>query len=179
MMNQAVRIPTTDSRGVRSGRAGFTLLEGLIASAILAGAVVAAASAMSACFAQTQTATEQAQAIELAGALIEQISAYPLRDPDATDNETTFATFDDVGDFAGYTDTTAAGIDAMRSIDGSVLSLPHAPEMTRRVGVEFRQQPDGARDDGGRLAMVTVVVTRPGMPTVVIRRLLTATQPVY
>ena len=90
---------------------GFTLVEALLASVILAVAVVAVAQAVAAGQAQSHEAVRTLRGQLLAEAMMEEILATSYADPD-TDGETGRANFDDIDDFNGFTQAAGALTDA-------------------------------------------------------------------
>jgi hypothetical protein len=145
-----------------AGCGGFSLGEGLIASVVLATAVMAVASALSASHMQSQAMPEDVRMVQLAEQLIEEIAAQPLGDPDLAPpndtviapNEPTRSQYDDVGDYNGYVDRS----DNLRTADGQVIVGPADPLYTRTVAVEFRDSPGGPYSRWGDLALVRVRV---------------------
>jgi len=91
-------------RGPRSRRYALSLVEALFAAIILTVVVAAVSQALLAGQMQSYDAAHRARAIELAEALMEEIVRLPYEDPDS-DGELSRATFDDLDDFDGYSDT--------------------------------------------------------------------------
>ncbi|MBI1337600.1 MAG: hypothetical protein GC164_11625 [Phycisphaera sp.] len=145
--------PATRSRAV-----GFTLMEVLIASTILAFSVAAITQAIVAGQTQSYEALHEYRALSLAEALMEEILAKPYDDPEgATDigpdaGETTRALFDNVDDYHGYTE--AAGTVADEA--GLVYPAPFT-DFSRSVTVSDASQ--GIAGLGVTLYGVTVTVT--------------------
>src|ERR1041384_4412592 len=111
---------------------GFTLAESLLASVVLAIAVVGICGATSASFQQSQALQQRMTAAALGDQLIEEISAKPYLDP--TTQQTTQGnastnrqSYDNIGDYGGYSDTTAA----LRDLQGQTVSL--GTELYRRA----------------------------------------------
>lgn len=89
-------------------RTGFTLIESLIASVVLAIAVVGVAGTLAASHAQAAVTEETARATALCRQLIEEIAARPLVASDATvgwPTQTNRAMYDSIADYSGYTET--------------------------------------------------------------------------
>lgn len=91
---------------------GLTLVECLIASAILALAVVAVSQAIVAGQMQTVDALHRARALELAEALMDEVLRLPYADPDGTGGEVGRANFDNLEDFDGFSEAPGAVNDA-------------------------------------------------------------------
>lgn len=105
-----------------TARNGFTIAEGLIASAVLATAVVAICAAVMAGHSQG-TYTEHAdRALKLAEELAEYIAVMPYNDPQGASTpgpdsgESGISAFDNADDFHGYSE--AAG--AIRDVAGNL-----------------------------------------------------------
>ena len=75
-----------------------------MAAMVLIVVVVAVSQALLAGQMQTHDAVHRGRAIELAEALMDEVLRLPYADS-GTDNETTRATFDDLGDFHNYTES--------------------------------------------------------------------------
>lgn len=97
----------------RKVQQAFTLVEVLIASAIIAFAVAAISQAVVSAQMQTYEALHDLRGMSLAEALVEEAIALPYADPEGASTpgpesgETTRALFDNVDDFHGFTE--AAG----------------------------------------------------------------------
>jgi len=154
-------ISTTDHVHSRR-RAGFTLAEGLLASALLAITVVAILSPMSAASQQVRAAEQSQVAITLARQLLDEIMSKPFSDPtDGTTipgpepGETTRSDFDNVDDYHNYQDRVdAAGRPA-------VAGAPPNSVYQRQVVVEYRTSPAGPAAPSGDHLLVTVSVRSP------------------
>jgi len=90
---------------------GITLVECLLASAILAFAVIAVSQAVVAGQMQTADALHRARAMELGEALMEEILRLPYTDPDAG-GEVGRANFDNIEDFNGFSEAAGTLSDA-------------------------------------------------------------------
>ncbi len=86
---------------------GLTLIECLLASVILAFAVVAVSQAVVAGQMQTVDALHRARALQLAEALMDEVLRLPYTDPDGSGGEVGRANFDDMADYNGFSE--AAG----------------------------------------------------------------------
>ncbi len=106
------RAPLTRStkplaRDLAAPRGGFTLAESLIASVVLAVAVIGVAATLSASHQNSAALETEAQAASLARQLIEEIAAKPLVLSDATAGwpaDKDRRNYDSVNDYAGYED---------------------------------------------------------------------------
>ncbi len=159
--------PSRPSRSERSGRPdrrGFTLAESLIASVVLAMAVVAVGGSLSAAYQQSQTVDRSARCLAYARDLIEEILARPYVDPNSgatsqgpdplTEPNRNF--FDNIGDYNGYLATFNPG-DGFRYTVGAA--------------VAYRSTPGGVAAPTGDFALVTVTTSVPGAPSVTLCRL--------
>jgi len=175
-------------------RRGFTLAEALIASVVLALAVVAVSGAIVA--SQNQTVVQETSGIALALAreLMEEICSRPLTLPDNTPgwagHVTNRSLYDTVDDYNGYTDTvnTAVARDSSSSSFGTFSSaLPPATVIssgtvptptgqlyTRIVSVSYPTTVFSASDASGDFAIVTVTVTGIGGTQAKLTRLVAA-----
>lgn len=153
---------------------GFTLVETLIAAAILAATVVAVLSPVFASYKQAQAMEETTIASSLARQLLDEITAKPFLDPQdgvvsngPADDEKSRAAFDDIGDYDGYSDTTAA----LTESSGAAVNWKNPAVYTRKATVKFRTAPNGADGTSGDFAMVTVTVSSSDGHTVTAQRL--------
>lgn len=103
-----------DRRPRAAGSRGFTLVEALFASVVLALAVGGVSQAMVAGQAATYNALHESRALALAQALMEEIVSRPTLDPEGDTllgpdgGEASRAQFDAVDDFAGYGEAAGA-----------------------------------------------------------------------
>lgn len=162
---------TTDRR--RAG--GFTLAEGLLASALLAVTVVAMLAPISAASQQARAAERGHIALALARQLIDAIAALPFADP--TDgsttrgpepDETSRAAFDNVDDYHGYQDAVDAAGQPV-----AAATAPGGATYRRQVSVEYRTGPAGPAAGSGDWILVTVTVAPPAGNVVRLFRLCT------
>jgi prepilin-type N-terminal cleavage/methylation domain-containing protein len=163
---------------------GFTLAESLIASVVLAIAVVGVSGALIAAQKQSQAQEDDAVAVTLARQLLEEIASYPLKFPDGSTGATGWPTltnkssFDTVDDFNGYRDLVATSYERERSGNGteSFSSFSAKPSSTviapgasldpltawqyrREVSVTYPTSAFGATLSSGDLVLVTVKVS--------------------
>lgn len=155
-------------------RRGFSVAEGLIASTILAMAVVGIAGPLGAASEQGKLLRERATALTLARELMEEIAAKPLLDGGTTchqgpeSGETSRALYDSADDYHNYHDSTTD----LRDLSGHALAYPTDSVYTRDVTVEYRTTPAGAGTTSGDFGVATVTVTTPHKLTVQVTRLL-------
>lgn len=167
----------------------------MLASVTLAIAVIAIGSSLSSSVGQSAAVEQDATSVLLARQLMEEIAAKPFRDPTngtVTTNTAALAnaaaaaaaagmssvparaSYDDVGDYHGYTDTIDDS-HPIRSLQGGTASVTNNRRYTRSVTVQFRATPSGTAATTGDFALVTVTVTAPGGRTVSICRVATNT----
>jgi prepilin-type N-terminal cleavage/methylation domain-containing protein len=159
------------------GSRGFTLAEALIASVILAIAVVGISTTLMASARQTQQLGAMSTSQGLARELLEEVTSrsfttqpaagYPVQH-DATKR----SQYDDLGDYDGYTDNTTAGI---KTLQGDLVSLNDGATYTRSVSVTYGACP-GACSESPQpqdCCTVTITVTSDRGPTVVLQKSLT------
>lgn len=131
---------------------GFTLAEGLLASVVLAMAVVAVAGALSAAGGQSGELERRTAMVTLAQELIEKIASLPV-DPPANSvagflqGNTDWTSYDDINDFAGFTEQISVPV-----LGGGSPTLL----LTRTVAVQRLSAPDGLPMIDGPFARVTV-----------------------
>jgi Tfp pilus assembly protein PilV len=157
-------------------RGGFTVAESLIASVVLAIAVLAVSGAIIA--AQNQTAIQESNglAIALGRELMEEICSRPLLMPDITPGWRTVtdrSQYDTINDYNGYTDTITA--DVARTTTASVGSFssalppstvitsgttpsPSGSLFTRTVSVSYPTSVFSAADVANDYGLVSVTV---------------------
>jgi hypothetical protein len=122
---------------------GFTLIEGMMASVLLAAIAMAVLAAFTAAAQNGAEADESMMAAELARQLLDEIASKPVLDPNNViqmlgpdAGESGRAQFDNVDDYHGYKDSTKK----LHGLDGvAVMDLPY--EYKRSVTVEFRRPP--------------------------------------
>jgi len=148
----------------------------MMASVLLAIAVVGIAGPLGAASTQSRFGQERGAAIALARELMEEIAAKPLVDttttkglgPETAQGETDRSRYDAANDYDGYTDSTAA----LTNLSGAVVTYDPAAVYTRTVSVQFRASPNGAAVGSGDFGVVTVTVTTPHKQSVKISRML-------
>jgi len=102
----------------RRARRGFTLMEALFATAVLAFVVAALSQAIVVGQMQTYDAMHSGRAVALAEAMMEEILVLPYDDPGGgvtigpDDGETTRQDFDDIDDYHGFSEAAESLADA-------------------------------------------------------------------
>lgn len=152
-------------------RAGFTLVESLIASVVLAIAVVGIAGTLAASYQQTREQTSAAEATQLARQLLEEISSKAFEitagDPNVpgySAGNQNRALYDELADYNGFTDLSTS----IRTIAGSTQSFGTAGPYTRTVAVTAGPVPVGHTAPSTDFKTVKVTVTRPiGQPIII------------
>jgi hypothetical protein len=147
----------------------FTLAESLIASVVLALCVVGVAGAL-ACSSQQSLATDEAAITTALGKqLLEEIASKPFpiagvtTNPGWTSGNHNRATYDDVSDYNGYTDSTP-----ITTLSG--ITINPGGTYTRSVVFQQRVNPSDTPGDGD-FGLITVSVTGPSGATTLFSRL--------
>jgi prepilin-type N-terminal cleavage/methylation domain-containing protein len=162
-------------------RRGFTLAESLMASTVLAAAVVAMIAPLCASHRQAEAMTEATTATGLARQLLEEIAAKPFDDPNGATQlgpeagETSRALYNNTDDYDGYTDATiaAGGVGQIAMLDGSTVSIANGQGYLRSVTVRYLSGRAGPVAATGEYALVTVTVTAPSGRLVQLQRVVT------
>lgn len=95
-------------RGARRTReAGLTLVELVVAIAIIAAGVTTVLAAFAAVATRSADAMARQQAVAIAESYLEEIALQSFADPDGTESETPRSGWDDVDDYDGLTDVGA------------------------------------------------------------------------
>jgi len=148
-------------------RPAFSVVEALVASAVLAIAVIGVAGPLTASSEHASVARERGGALTLARQLMEQIAAHPLRNGAPTPLGPTLpyedspAKYDTIGDFNGYLDTPAPP----QATTGNNATY------TRSVTVEYRTASFDPSPNVTDFALVTVTVVTPRKETLRVARL--------
>jgi hypothetical protein len=147
----------------------------MMASTLLAIAVVGIAGPLGAASEQSRMGAERGAALILARELMEEIVAKPLCDGGTTchlgpeSGESKRSKFDSGDDYHLYHDTTSD----FKNLSGDTLAFPVDSVYTRDVTVQYRTSPSGSATTSGDFALVSVSVTTPHKQVVQIWRLLT------
>ncbi len=112
---------------------GFTLIEALLASVILAMVVGAVIMPFTAGAANTAQNVRSTLAVNLAQDLMEEILAKPFHDPNSSEaGETGRSNWDDMDDYDGYSEAEGE----IAGFDGVTVDDPAAVALTRSATVE-------------------------------------------
>ena len=137
---------------------GISLVEVLIASAVLSFAVAAICQAVVAGQQQTYAALHDLRGMSLAEALVEEVQALPYADPEGIETagpdagETGRALFDNADDFHGFTEAAGGVADAGGVAYGAAFA-PFSRSVTATYGTV------AVAELGGAVSGLTVVVT--------------------
>jgi len=162
---------------------GFTLVEALIATVVLAIATVAVAQMLGTSAQQAAAMRHQAKSLELARQLMEEISSKPINDSTGAislgheSGENSRSQYDQIDDYNGYTDNS----DAITMLDGSTVGYEDGVRYYRSVTVQYRNTPSGASTavPTAPFCVVTVTVGPLGAETVSLTRLFARTSGGY
>ena len=140
-----------------------------MASVVVAVAVLGIVSVLTSASQQTSVIRQNAIAVGLARQLIEEIAARPFGPPAST-TATTRGSFQTIGDYNGYTDTSGA----ITQLDGSSIDVGDGETYTRKVTEQTGAKPasDTLSPDAD-FVLVTVTVTTPAGQSVQISRTFT------
>ena len=149
----------------RAGRrAGYTLAESLIASVVLAIAIVAISGTLAASYQQNAIRDHTTTALTLAQQLMEEIAAKPISLPSGQTNkpgwqqgQTDRRHYDTIDDYNGYADFSSA----IQAADGSTVNLSDDGSYQRSVKVQSGAVPAGLTGPPEDFVMVTVTVKMP------------------
>ncbi|MCD6304484.1 MAG: hypothetical protein J7M21_05935 [Planctomycetes bacterium] len=163
----------------RSG-GGFTLIEALMASVILAIAVIAVLMPFTAGARCQQDEMRRTTAVGLAQQLMEEILSKPFEEPDDGDDyaespsdfgpepgETSREDYSAIDDYDGYTEPAGAIVDG----DGEVVTDPSAEGLSRRVSVQYVYVAGQKAGSEPTFMRVIVEVAWQGRPLVTLTRL--------
>jgi prepilin-type N-terminal cleavage/methylation domain-containing protein len=161
---------------------GFTLAESLVASVVLALAVVGVSGALVASQRQTDMQEDSAVAVSLARELIERVAAKPLELSDGTTGlagwpgVTNASLYDTAGDFDGYHDVVTSPVWRNRNVSVSfTTAAPPAaqsgqPQYARTVSVTYPTSLFGTAINAGDVAIVKISVQGPSGGAVTLSR---------
>jgi len=137
---------------------GFSLIEALLASMILAFSAVAVSHALLAGHQLTDAALHHSHAMDLAGATMEEVLRLPYNDPDGSSNmgpesgETNRTLYDNIDDYHGFSQSAGAVTDFAGD-----LYEPAYQDFSRAVSVTSSSQ--NVAGLGGAIDGVTIQVT--------------------
>jgi Tfp pilus assembly protein PilV len=146
-------------------RGGFTLMEGLIASVVLAILVLGVCSTLGTSYQQAVIVKNNAAGIMLGRQLADEITSKPLADPSSGSTTlgpgtgmTTRGTFTHVTNYSGYSDTSTS----MPLLAGGTLDVTGSDLYSRSVNVVVGAKPSiDTASPTTDFAIVTVTVTGP------------------
>lgn len=149
-------------------------MEAMIASTVLAVAVVGISGLLSSSYAQSTGQDARATALLLARQLMEEISAHPVAlaggapsKPGWNSGENDRRKYDTVDDYNGYTDQS----NGLKSLADRSISIGEGKVFTRSVFVTSGVRPSGHTvAPGGDFMVVRVTVSAPDVKPVVITR---------
>lgn len=154
---------------------GFTLAESMIASVVLAAAVIGIASTLSASYQQSAVRGNTSTALALAQQLMEEIASKPMEvsgtnQPGWSSGQTNRANYDTTDDYNGYTDLSSS----ITTGSGSNVDLGDGGSYTRVVTITSNARPSaltsGTTSD---FLLVTIAVQMPHNQSISISQLFT------
>jgi type II secretory pathway pseudopilin PulG len=168
---------TIHARRFYAQRRGYTLFEAMLASVVLAIAVVGISSVLAASYQQSSIRGNTSTALSLARQLMEEIASMPLTAPVPPDQpgwsqgQKDRSQYDTVDDYDGYTDQSSG----ITTPDGTVIDMGAGGSYTRSVKVTFNARPSGvpATAPASDFDLVTVTVTMPHGQQVSVSQLMT------
>lgn len=152
----------------------FSIAEAMVASTVLAIAVVGIAGPLGAASEQTKVLNERGTALTLARELMEEIAAKPLLDGGTTchlgteSGETDRSKYDSADDYSGYHDSTTS----LNNLSGQSVGFDTGALYSRDVTVQYRTSTSGTSAASGDFGLVTVSVTTPHKQVITLSRLL-------
>jgi prepilin-type N-terminal cleavage/methylation domain-containing protein len=139
-------------------RAGFTLLEGLIASVVLAVLALGVVGSVSTSYQQSQSVRASSTAVTLARQLTDEIVSKPYDPTDALGAGGVRSTFTGVSAYNGYSDNS----DALPLLEGGSLDVTGEDNYVRQASVVVGAKPSiDTASPATDFAIVTVNVTCP------------------
>lgn len=162
----------------RGAARGYTLAESLIASVVLAIAIVAIAGTLAASYQQNAIRGNTTSAMNLARQLMEEIAAKPIdlpagqtNNPGWQNGQTDRRQYDTIDDYNGYTDFSGT----IQAADGSTVNLSEGGTYQRSVTVQSGAVPAGLTGPAADFVMVTVSVKMPHSQNMSVSQLMTRT----
>ena len=154
------RACANEKKAAAGSHAGFTLTEALVASAILAISVAAAALPFSASLVGSQRRADQAEAVRLAEAMMEEILLRPFKDLDGTSQpgpEVGESPEQRSRDFDNHGLYEEAG--KLTDASGQAIDNDQAANLRRWVTVTYVRMAEQPADTPDSFAVVEVVVS--------------------
>lgn len=148
------------ARRARRVAAGLTVIEALLAAAVLLVCVLGVSMTLGASATQVQTLQTTVTCGILGQELLEEITSKPFPIAGVTTNpgwdqgQHNRAQYDDVGDYDGYTDSTP-----LKMLDGTAIDSTPPITYTRSVTFSYMSSPSGPTAPSGPFGLVTVTVT--------------------
>jgi len=147
---------------------GITLMESLLAAAILATAAAVVIVPFSAGAQSVAQDARQTLAVSLAEGLMEEVLSKAFSDPDGSEaGENRRSRWDDMDDYHGYQEAEGAIVEA----DGTAVTDPAATALSRRVMVESVYVAGQDHGEPATFLRITVEVRHHGAPVVTLSRL--------
>jgi Tfp pilus assembly protein PilV len=151
---------TAATKPLRNFASAFTLMEALIASAVLVICVLAAAATLGAAANENQSLQSTIVGGALGQELLEEVLARPFPIPDVTTNpgwkqgQSDRSQYDDMADFDGYTDSSP-----IKMLDGTTVDPTPGISYTRTVSFAYMTSPTGPTAVSGNYGLLTITVT--------------------
>ena len=156
---------------LQSRRSGFTLIESLIASVVLAIAVVGIAGAIGASYKQTSALDNDSAAVAVARALLEEAASKPFAASTASSKASAGnfdrSTYTNVADYHGYHDSSP-----FTTLGGGSVDLGTGYTRTVTYTVPASVTVGGTTTSLSDFGRLTVTVSSPGGRDVTLSRLL-------
>jgi Tfp pilus assembly major pilin PilA len=160
----------------RAPRAGYTLAESLIASVVLAAAVVGIAGTLAASYKQSAVRGNVTTGLVLAQQLMEEIASKPMElaagqtnKPGWASGQTDRRQYDTIDDYNGYADTSGS----IQTKSGTNVDLGDGDSYTRSVSVQTSARPTGMTGPVADFLLVTVTVQMPRSQSINVSQLFT------
>jgi Tfp pilus assembly protein PilV len=172
-----INCPPAPARGpARARTGGFTLAESLIASVVLAIAIVGIAGTLAASYQQSNARGNTTTALNLAQQLMEEVAAKSIDPPAGQANKPGWAQgqtdrrlYDTIDDYHGYADFSGT----IQAANGSTVNLSNGGSYQRSVNVESGAVPAGLTGPAADFVMVTISVNMPDNQVIRVSQLFT------
>lgn len=166
-MTAEYRIPAISVRAQTRRSRGFTLLESLVASVVLAILVLGVVGSLTTSYAQSQVVRTNGTAVMLARQLTDEMTAKPFSTsvefgPGA--GMTTRGSFTSVNNYAGYSDTSTE----ITTLNGTTLDTTGSDVYTREVTAAYATASIDTSSPANSFAIVNVTVTGPNGQSVTV-----------
>ena len=154
----------SNTANTSSRRRGFTLIEAMIASVVLAASVIGLAGVLAASYQQSAIRGNTATALALAQQLMEEIASKPLELPVYLTNKPGWSAgqvdrrlYDTIDDYHGYVDVSGS----IQTQAGAIVDLGDGGAYTRMVSVATGALPSGLTGPAADFVKVTVTIQMP------------------